>query len=106
MKYKLKRDLPFANIEDNVRVNNYEDVIMIDSTKYGEKTICYQIGRFDDLPDLLGNGWIEEVKPREFWVGLDKQGLITSDCIADNKEYFIDGRKYFPAVIKVREVLE
>ena len=61
MKYRLKKDLPFAKAgtelvlkgEDRIRPSGAEEYL-----------ICIT----EDLPRLIKEGWIEEVKPREWEV--------------------------------------
>ena len=97
MKYKLKRDLPFAKAGDNVEVNpggcipfaNYSSGTFSTSEEYIDK--------------LIKEGWIEEVKPREWELWLDKDGCVT----ATSKECCIPIHvgNICKEIIKVREVL-
>jgi len=61
MKYRLKKDLPFAKAGEPVET--YGELIRVidSSTKLG-----WEIGFvFFDLPRLIEEGWIEEVKHEE-----------------------------------------
>ena len=73
---------------------------------------CYDDGTLHctqaDFNLLLKDGFIEEVKPREFYIGLTSQGYLPlgDNKVADNIDYF-DTMAFPPAkVIKVREVIE
>ena len=61
MKYKLKRDLPFAKAGEEV----FED----DTNFYieAEVGIIWCFAEIKDKQKLIFEGWIEEVKPREWW---------------------------------------
>jgi hypothetical protein len=84
MKYRLKRDLPFAKAGEPVEVNEHGIRV---SDKYidqfyhrvSQKKLDAEVQR------LISEGWIEEVKPREIWVNEYKQGLLGS-YLFDSKE--------------------
>ncbi len=69
MKYKLKKDLPFAKAGDEVIINKYEDVTTVKGHRNG-KIFYSRIagGQLHDECVLKKQGWIEEIKPREFWL--------------------------------------
>ena len=57
---------------------------------------------FGDLGRLIKAGWIEEIKPREFYMNVDEYGVIHS---ASAKAGLIRCSED-EEIIKVREVLE
>ena len=114
MKYRLKKDLPFAKAGAEVIVNlalgvcvEYDGFIADSDGLNLKNTRKYYIG---DLYELLNEGWIEEVKPREFEITFADGGYITRvrELNADNEiinpQFYSDNRKN--TTIKVREVLE
>ena len=104
MKYRLKKDLPFAKVGEVIDMGicgTFEN-IHLRPNKTGE---CRQ----NNLKMMRQDGWIEEIKPREWWVvrrynvgivsGFDSESLAVSYVNQTN-----DSPKY--QIIKVREVLE
>jgi len=96
MKYRLKKDLPFAKAGEIV---NYKDL--------GGDAINIELnGLCCYIPNIVKGFWIEEVKPREWWVTEHRDhsaGIVRRisaskeeepECIVTNCEQ-----------IKVREVL-
>ncbi len=55
-KYRLKKDLPFAKAGDEVEIINGEPIFFKDGFHCD----------YSSIDDLLADGWIEEIKPREF----------------------------------------
>lgn len=104
MKYKLKKDLPFAKAGTEIWVDNTLSG-WIDAKIYepqcGRKEYRVDKIMLGTITNLLIEGWIEEVKPREWevneWMGdiYNKGSIImtTADQIQ-------------PKRIKVREVIE
>ena len=93
MKYRLKKDLPFAKAGTEVYDDRYSYITVKNLiTKDGGS---FFIGY--DIKELLTTGWIEEVKPREWHIS------------ESNLEYFNKMYKedYYPEInyIKVREVI-
>ena len=102
MKYKLKKDLPFAKageelITDSICVYTMGDVFNAGAKR---QTKLY----LGDILELTESGWIEEVKPREWYVGLTSQGFTCG--IADNRDYFEHLERLPNKLIVVREVIE
>ena len=113
MKYKLKRDLPFAKAGAEVKIisvysNEFPHSFYTLSIKGDLIKAWYRI----EIPKDRFTEWIEEVKPREWY---EIQGTIESDFwgyrfhsykeaaeYMDKKSYNL---KYY-SIIKVREVLE
>ena len=89
MKYKLKRDLPFAKAGKEV----FED----DASFYieAEVGIIWCFAEIKDRHKLISEGWIEEVKPREYYV------YDSPECVTAYREQWESG-----SLIKVREVIE
>ena len=66
MKYRLKKDLPFAKAGAEVRLVQ---------GLAGDNNICYAIDVYPFwCPKKNFNEWIEEVKPREGWLAEDNDG--------------------------------
>ena len=105
MKYILKKDLPFANrgAEILFGLNDWCYVVHKKAKEEGgiEDGNTW-IGRKQDLID---SGWIEEVKPREFILHLDKNNIgVMVEHYDLGKHY----EKYSKdsEVIRVCEVIE
>ena len=101
-KYRLLKDLPFAKAGAEVGV---ELAISV----RGKDNFLTWIGDPKDLESLIDEGWIEEVKPREFEVTLNKNGSLVK--FFNGKDRFTYTNQplcdYPPfETIKVREVLE
>ncbi len=97
MTYKLKRDLPFAKAGAEVFTDDVGVYIMYEEKDYSEAVMLdYNL----DLDGLIKDGWIEEVKPREWWIVdcSEPAWLFTKDQMEIKKE---NGCKF----IKVREVI-
>ena len=96
MKYLLKKDLPFAKAGAIVSVEKGAPITFID--KRNVEYACNYLGE----KKLIEDGWIEEAKPREWWV-LEKQNSIS---IYEDKEMAEHLRNpQSNLIIKVREVL-
>ena len=104
-KYRLLKDLPFAKAGAEVGV---ELAISV----RGKDNFLTWIGNPKDLELLIDEGWIEEVKPREWyeverlmpngiWAYESNRYDTEEDAISD-----YSGDKTKLRVIKVREVLE
>jgi len=102
MRFKLKRDLPFAGagnpLSYSVNDNSY---IMVENACSGGLT---NIGHYQDLLDM---GWIEEVKPREWWLEVTPEQVyvrvINLDMLGNPREkLFSSGSE----LVKVREVID
>lgn len=90
MRYRLKKELPFAKAGDEIHIGE---------CIYTDDMEAWAIGERGDLKKLIEDGWIEEVKPREWWVG--EQVLMNEDITNTNYDP-PEGIKY----IKVLEVIE
>ena len=119
MKYKLKRDLPFAKAGVPVmasRGNDLREGLQVYIAKaYVDKNFVdratlefseqfdgkqFYIGGFDGL---IKEGWIEEVKPREWWQVDTETGRFNTKQEADE---WIKRSLTFPfKAVKVREVI-
>ena len=91
MKYKLKKDLPFAKAGAEVEIGGQplKLVWVMRVTKRKPDDLIY-IGTKNEL---IEGGWIEEVKPREFWISKN-QFFVLIDKPREAEKY-----------IKVREVI-
>ena len=94
MKYRLKKDLPFAKAGTEVALN-------YDSNIWTVRPLTTKIDcPLCDIPEDVRNEWIEEVKPREWEVILWNNEISSKDIIMSPSAH--DALKY----IKVREVIE
>lgn len=108
MKHILKKDLPFAKIGAEVfsdmnpskELNSDHNIACVKS----EVSWLDEIIEIGGLRTLLDDGWIEEVKPREFFVNI----LKDSEKLFIYHDEDIAKRGHAPTeeTIKVREVLE
>jgi hypothetical protein len=128
MKYRLKKDLPFAKAGSPVTGNSGE-ALSPEMQAYIEKQYFttnfmlavpeqflvnkkyYYIGSCEEL---LQEGWIEEVKPREWYIvrHADK-GIVAGFHSRELAIHYIDNhyideafKTQFYEVIKVQEVIE
>lgn len=96
MKYKLKKDLPFAKAGAEVRKDDYLD---------SDSQTCFACGvyRFWVHKDVMGE-WLEEVKPREFWIAdyYNYQGKV----FYSKESAELSSNSNLKEVIKVREELQ
>ena len=97
MKHRLKKDLPFAKAGEEIKVNDDCDIWTVRPLNIEiDCPLC-------DIPKETRDEWIEEVKPREFYVELYKDSLKPSD-VSDNINYLREDARF--TIIKVREVIE
>src|SRR3990167_6428889 len=102
MKYRLKKDLPLMEAGTKIKI----------SDKYRDKDndLPLPIVLFRDaiyikdqqnlIDELISEGWIEEIKPREFWL------YPSNDCPPYGVLLTEEWTKGLWGVIKVREVME
>ena len=100
MKYQWKKEVPFAKAGTKVHITS-TGCVPISLFNHADGTgsdIC-----IDSLPQLIADGWIEEVKPREWYVlECNNPGLLwESEAI---KEQLAKNPNL--KFIKVREVIE
>ena len=106
-KYRLAKDLPFAKAGAEVGYSASRIFV-----QRGETRLEACIDALDflgpnpeiiqkELQRLIDEGWIEEVKPREFYIVFDKNSKILG-AIDDQRTTFLGAHRF----IKVREVLE
>ena len=106
MKYVLKKDLPFAKAGAEIEIgfdNNYDELI---NSKKDKKPAIYLKGQVG-LQNLLNDGWVEEIKPKEWYLikdehmgvvtGFEKEGLAVAHKNLHHREEHLQ-------IIKVREV--
>jgi len=95
MKYRLKKDLPFAKAGIIINVANcdHRDSTwsIFNRTLFASKS---------DIKDLISDGWIEEVKPMEFNLVVDDFGRVYGEALPGESIPLIS------RVIKVREVID
>ena len=103
MKYKLKKDLPFAKAGTEVR---YFYGTSVEHINYNREinAVDIHIPMKDVIQSYFDEGWIEEVKPREWRVIIGKygeaKGIYLNELIAGDEVSSSD------TTIKVREVIE
>lgn len=100
MKYKLKINLPFAKAGTEVKLLNStlpHPNITFEMENNDVLKIWYQ-----DKQKLLEEGWIEEVKSREFYIEVDNLGHPQT---VQRKDTIINHSADYE-LIKVREVTE
>ena len=102
-KYRLAKDLPFAKAGAEVGV---ELAISV----RGKDNFLTWIGDPKDLESLIDEGWIEEVKPREFMLHFKKSNgeIYSIQDLTTKNGYNVISKFDGEGVdsIKVREVLE
>lgn len=96
MKYRLKKDLPFAKAGEEIKVDDDCDIWTVRPLNIEiDCPLC-------DIPKETRDEWIEEVKPREWW--------LIPNTLPAFEPYAIKGADAdisgYKGVIKVREVLE
>ena len=103
MKYILKKDLLFMKIGEiiGVNVNGWIGVHLQRLTDGGKYIDCNK----EDFDLLLSEGWIEEVKPREWILEITPEQEYIR---ARNENGEINGRLFSSGseLIKVREVID
>ena len=110
MKYRLKKDLPFAkagidvyNFNANKNFNEGDEEVNVPLTNTDIYKLTFvtpnQMIYIGQLSELISRGWIEEVKPRE-WDVILWNNEISSKGVIMRSTHDV------PEHIKVREVLE
>jgi hypothetical protein len=99
MKYILKKDLPFIKAGAEVESSISEGCIPVAIFK-NNITVSKEY-----LIQLISDGWLEEVKPREWKINIGTDGAA---IFQDNEILLKFGRIDTPLIksIKVREVIE
>ena len=82
MKYKWKRDLPFAKAGTEISIGKSNKT---DSCFYFHRKSLFMDD--DTFEFLLSGGWIEEVKPREIWVNFYGDSYFIHNTENDAKKY-------------------
>lgn len=98
-KYRLTKDLPFAKAGTSIefeRKEGYFPAMLMKSTTPNNIWITFE-GSLVSWNKLHTEGWIEEAKPREFWIRADH---ITTEGEIENRYW--DKSRF----IRVREVIE
>jgi len=101
MKYKVAKEMPHIAIGTEVKVESGKFKYMPNVSI--KRDDCYEQVYFEhELPYLIENGWIEEVKPREWYVlECNNPGLLwESEAIKVQLKKNPDLK-----FIKVREIL-
>lgn len=102
MKYRLKKELPFAPVGSIIESDSVGLFVRCESKNF----LTWYIEEKYELQNLINNGWIEEVKPREYKLGLNKDGTFA--FIWDSEGNGYDAQRKYPVAetILVREVIE
>ena len=89
MKYRLKKDLPFAKAGEEIRfrIGGYTEIHMSQENRIE----CSQ----KTLDMLLANGWIEEIKPKEFTLSIHTNGAYRLTYV-DGDDLYGAMHKYPP----------
>jgi len=96
MKYKLKRELPFAKAGERITIDRINE-------KYSEIEKLGGNGLYCQILHKDFDEWIEEVKPREFDLSFSSNGLLA--LIESDGTILFDSRRVpKDSTIKVREV--
>ena len=95
MKYILKKDLPFAKVGTEVRYF-YGTTIEHINFNRENNTVDIHIPMKESIAMYFEDGWIEEVKPREWEVWLSKGQIHSTLPIMSDAH----------TLIRVREVVE
>ena len=101
MEYQTARDLPFAEAGTKIELSLSEGCIPM--SLYNIKD-CEVVISKEFIGQLISEGWIEEFKPREWWVRILDENHIE---ITKN-EIELAGWSFdrLSKIIKVREVIE
>jgi len=97
MKYKLKKDLPFAQAGEQARCFYGSSVFSI---TYRMDSVDFNLTSEEYIDKLIRDGWIEEVKPREWYIS----ETVVRDYGRERKESFFKHDR--SDLVKVREVTE
>ena len=98
MKYKLKRDLPFVKTSPYPQDNEGLQIIELEDKFIVKFIDCNYYIWQTDIPKNNAHLYLEEVKPREFWIEIQTTGTFVQTCKDD-----LDNEG---EVIKVREVIQ
>ena len=103
MKYRLKKDLPFAFAGTTIEADSVGLFVRYRTKNF----LTWYIGENDSLQNLINSDWIEEIKPREFYIEIRKSDGVATDVYelidaSHNSLNMIERYDY----IKVREVVE
>ena len=102
-KYRLKKDLPFAKAGVEIEIgcnNNYDELI---NSRKDKKPAIYLKGQVS-LQNLLNDGWVEEIKPREWYIGVCDTYESLHDDYESAKKWGQTIKSQNQEIIKVREV--
>jgi len=97
VKYRLKKDLPFAKAGAMLKNNN----CVIDEDGKNRYLSNWNEEIEACTKRLLNDGWIEEVKPREWIIEVTKEQQYIRPADAKGRLYSSGSE-----IIKVREVIE
>ena len=107
MKYRTTKDLPFAKVGTEILFVKNEDLLPTFSLRNinPENEWVVMEGQEKRWERYILDGWIEEEKPREFYIPIDRDTgkLLASDKPMDKG--YSGGWTLAVEVIKVREIL-
>ena len=104
MKYRLKRDLPFAKAGETVYAEEYgisvcdKRIDQLPNYRHTQDQVDAEVQR------LISEGWIEEVKPREIWVNEYADKLVSN--MYYDKKTAEDSAHYFSGYIRTVKFIE
>ena len=109
MKYRLKKDLPFAKagqeLEEELPIEYNQSVLWYreDMGNNSRQTLCRRF----EIPQYIEEGWIEEVKPREWWIAVGTHIGIMTGFESESLAVGYKHQHYKPediTIVKVREI--
>ena len=100
MKYILKKDLPFAKAGAEVVFNDKSLCFEVKSDRWSSDSGDYKFVGHSNKSSLIKDGWIEEVKPREWIIEVTKEQQYIRPADAKGRLYSSGSE-----IIKVREVI-
>lgn len=112
-KYILKKDLPFAKAGIKIEQIQMSNTALKSYDLFSNNEVRFWINTEKDLDYLISEGWIEEIKPREWWVLKPKDHSTAGQNVRFYKnptyardDYEKEVNESWFEIIKVREVIE
>jgi len=112
-RYRTKRDMPLVKAGTEVYSINYDCDYTFRKITIGrdDYQLRIYVGTYDDIVKLIDEGWIEEIKPREWWVlkpkdGVDNKARLYQSAGQAGDDYQKEAGSGWFEIIKVREVLD
>ncbi len=107
MKYGLKKDLPFAKVGAEVKiVSSYAGSPLHNYYSLSIKGDLIEEWYRIEIPKERFTDWVEEVKPREWWLVITNLGFETGFSSEELAIEYANQHCNNSGIIKVREVIE